>query len=332
MTGNGTIKALRTHRLVGSEALAVEDIDTPVPGPGEVLVGLEASAVNLMDAVAIMGGRKPPPPVPFVPGLEGAGMVLAVGPDVKGLSAGDRICAWFPKGSLAQQAIAPANLAVPLPKRISSQAAAPLPMAYAGALMALRDRAHLSEGETLLVLGVGGHAGLAAVTIGKLLGARVIAAASGEDRAMGASQYGADDVVDTSAKPLSESVKTLTDGKGANVVFDPVGGDAFTAAIATLAQGGRYLIAGFAGGQPREINPGLLFGRDAQLIAANTLTTISTNPIRALAALAQVVTWASEDKIAPKTAAQFALKDARHAIEYVRAHRANGAVIVTFGS
>ena len=327
----GTIKAFRTHRLVGPEALAVEEMPAPVPGPEELLVAVEAAGINLADVAAIMGGRRPPPEVPFVPGLEGAGVVLVVGEAVRGLAVGDRVCAWFPTGSIAQQALVPANLAVPLPKRIASQIAASLPMAYAGALMALRDRAHLAEGETLLVVGAGGHVGLAAVAIGKQLGARVIAAASGEERGSGASQYGADEIVDTAAKPLGEAVKTLTDGKGANVVFDPVGGDAFAAATAALANGGRYIVAGFAGGQPHDINPGALYVRDAQLLTANTQFAVQNNPMRALAALANVVAWVSEDKITPRIAATFPLKEARHAIEYVRAHRASGAVIVTMG-
>lgn len=329
MAGGETIKAFRAHRLVGVEALAVEDIAAPAPGPGEVLVSIEAAGVNLADVAAIMGARRPHPPVPFIPGLEGAGTVLQAGGGVKSLGVGDRVCAFFPSGSLAQRAVAPANLVLPLPQRVDWQTAAGLPVAFGGALMALRDKAHLGEGETLLVLGAGGHQGAAAVTVGKQLGARVIAAAGGEDRNAGPSQAGADELVDPRTGPLSESVRQLTAGRGADVVFDPVGGEAFAAAQGTLAIGGRYVVAGFAGGLPGEINPAALFGRDAQLIAANLVLALQHDPPRALAALAGVVAWAAEGRIQPRIAAKFALKDARHAIEYVRARRATGAVIVT---
>ncbi len=324
-----TIKALRAHRLVGPEALALDDIPPPGPGPDELLVAVEAAGVNLPDVAAVIGARRPPPALPFTPGLEGAGVVLAAGANVRELKPGDRVCGFFPSGSLAQQALAPANLAVPIPKRIAPDVAACLPVAHAGALMALRDRAHLAEGETLLVLGAGGHAGLAAVAIGKILGARVIAAASGEERGASAGQRGADAVIDTAAKPLGEAVRAITGGAGANVVFDPVGGDAFVPALGATAPGGRYVVAGFAGGQPGEINPAVLFARDVQLMTSNTLRALALGPMRALSALATVVTWAAEEKLSPKIAAKFPLKDARHAIEYVRAHRATGAAIVT---
>ncbi len=325
----GTIRALRAHRLVGPEALALDEIAPPGPGPGDLLVAVEAAGVNLADVAAVMGARRPPPAVPFIPGLEGAGVVLAAGENVRDWKTGDRLCGFFPSGSLAQQALAPANLCVPLPRRIGSDVAASLPFAHAGALMALRDRAHLAEGETLLVLGAGGHLGLAAVAVGKLLGARVIAAASGEERGAGAGQQGADEVIDTAAKPLGEAVRLLTGGLGVNVVFDPVGGDAFLPALGAIASGGRYVVAGFAGGQPGEINPAVLFARDAQLMTSNVMQALSHAPMRALSALASVVTWAAEEKLSPRIAAKFPLKDARHAIEYVRAHRATGAAIVT---
>ena len=325
----GTIKALRSHRLVGPEALALDEVPAPVPGPDELLVALEAANVNLPDVAAVVGARRPPPPLPFMPGLEGAGVILAAGANVTGLKPGDRVCAFFPSGCLAEQALAPANLAVPLPKRIASQAAAALPFAYGGALMALRDKAHLADGETLLVLGAGGHAGLAAIAVGRLLGARVIAAASGEERGAGAGEQGADDVIDTAAHPLGERVRQLTGGHGANVIFDPVGGDATMHALNALGAGGRYVVAGFAGGQAGDINPATLFARDLQLLTSNTLLTIAAAPLRALAALATVVTWTAEDKLTPRIAAKFSLKDARHAVEYVRARRAAGATIVT---
>ncbi|HEX4534692.1 MAG TPA: zinc-binding dehydrogenase [Rhizomicrobium sp.] len=328
---DATIKAFRAHRLVGLEALAVDDAPRPEPGLGEVAVAIEAAGIQLADLAAISGSRRPVPQLPFTPGLEGAGIVTAVGADVTSLAAGDRVCAFFPRGSLAECAVTAAELAVPLPKQLSAQTAAALPFAYAGALMSLRGKARLARGETLLVLGAGGLAGLAAVEIGKALGARVIAAASGEERAAGAIASGADHTVDTTAAPLSESVNALTGGKGADVIFDPVGGDAFQAALGAGRIGARLIVAGFAGGKPGELKTGLLYARDMQLIAGNTLLSLTENPLRAQAALATVVEWAADGKIEPRIAAKFALKDARHAFDYVRSHRGSGAVVVTMG-
>ena len=330
MTG-ATIKAFRAHRLVGLDAAAVEDVPQPVPGAGEIAVAVEAASVQLADLAALSGARRPTPEVPFTPGLEGAGRVVAIGPDVTSHAVGDRVCAYFPTGCLAECALTLASLAVPLPKRVAAQSAAALPFAYAGALMGLRDKARLGEGETLLVMGAGGLAGLAAVEVGKILGARVIAAASGEDRAAGAVASGADHTVDPAAAQLGEAVNAITGGKGADVIFDPVGGDAFQAALAAGATGARFVIAGFASGKPGEVKTGLFYARDRQLVASNTLLAIAAYPLRALAALATVVEWAAEGKIEPRIAAKFALKDARHAFDYVRTRRGSGAVVVTMG-
>jgi len=325
------MKALIARRLSGLDALASDDVAAPAPAAGEILIGIGAAGLHLADVAAVRGERHPRPALPFIPGMEAAGIVAAVGDGVDGFRVGDRVAAFLPCGGLAEGAVAKAELAARLPDGMALSQAASLPLAYAGALIALRDRARLQAGETLLVLGAGGAAGLAAVEIGKRLGARVIAVATGETRGNEASDRGADDIVDAAARPLTESVAALTGNAGAQVIFDPVGGDAFEIAQLALARGGRMIAAGFAGGRVPRVNMSAFFSRDAELIAGNTPLTAQADPARARAALQDVIAWTADGSIRPKVAAQFTLADAKPAFEYVMARRNAGAVIVTVG-
>lgn len=325
------MKALIAQRLSGLEALAADEVSAPAPGPGEVLIGVGAAGLHLADLAALSGERHPRPNLPFTPGLEVAGLIAAVGADVTGLKPGDRVVAFVDWGGLAEGAVARASLCAPIPDGMAFSAAAGLPVAYAGALLVLRERARLVAGETVLVLGAGGHAGLAAVEIAKKLGAHVIAVASGESRGSEAGERGADEVVDSSSRPLSESVAALTNNAGANVIFDPVGGDAFEMAMLTLADGGRVISSGFAGGRVPRINMSALYARDAELISANTPLAVQANPLLAQKALCDVVAWAGEGAIAPRIAAQFPFPEFKPAFNYVKGRRNTGSVIVTIG-
>jgi NADPH:quinone reductase len=321
------VKAFRTHRL--GTAPALEEAALPEPGAGEVRIAVKAAGLHLTDVAALAGERVPKPQLPFTPGFEAAGLVTALGKGVKGLKLGQPVLAFLAGGGLADEALANAALCAALPEALGFEQAASLPVAYGGALMALRDQARLKGGETLLVLGAGGQAGLAAIGIGKELGARVIAAAGVEERRSAASAQGADDTVDGSSASLADSVLSLTDGKGANVVFDPVGGDAFAAALHAASIGARYIAAGFAGGRARATNVQMLFARNIQLLTANIPVMAASDPARARHALEDVIAWAIEGKIKPRIAARFALAQAAHALDYVKARRDSGAVIVT---
>jgi NADPH2:quinone reductase len=325
------MKALIAQRLSGLDALLAEEVTAPAPGPGEVLIGVAAAGVHLADLAALSGERHPRPELPFIPGLEAAGLVAAVGPDVTGFKPGDRVAAFVDWGGLAEGTVAKAALCAAIPDGMSFALAAALPVAYGAALMALRERARLAPGETVLVLGAGGQSGLAAVEIAKKLGARVIAVASGESRGSEAGERGAEAIVDSASRPLSESVAALTDNAGVDVVFDPVGGDAFEMALLTLAPGGRVISSGFAGGRIPRINMSALYARDASLISANTPLTVKSDPAHAQQALNDVITWTAQGEIVPRIAAQFALADARAAFSYVKGRRNAGAVIVTIG-
>lgn len=319
------MKAFRTHRLGGMPAL--EEAPLPEPGPGEVRIAVKAAGLHLADVAALAGDRAPKPSLPFTPGFEAAGLVTAVGEGVAGFAPGQPVLAFLPAGGLAEEAVARAALCVALPEALSFEMAAALPVAYAGALMALRDQARLAAAETLLVLGAGGQAGLAAVAIGKELGARVIAAAGAEERRSAALAQGADDAVDGSSASLADSVLSLTGG--AHVIFDPVGGDAFSAALRAGRDGARYIAAGFAAGRAPSANVQTLFARNIQLLTANVPVMAANDPARARNALQDVMAWTIEGKIKPRIAARFALMQAAHALDYVKARRDSGAVIVT---
>lgn len=325
------MKALVAQRLSGLDALLADEIAAPRPGPGEVLIGVGAAGLHLADLAGLSGERHPRPNLPFTPGLEVAGLIAAVGSDVSGFKPGDRVTAFLDWGGLAEGAVAKAALCAAIPDSLPFSIAACLPVAHAGALLALRDRARLVTGETVLVLGAGGHAGLAAVGIAKKLGARVIAVASGESRGSEAGEYGADEVVDSSARPLSESVAALTGNNGVNVIYDPVGGDAFEMALLTLASGGRVISSGFAGGRIPRINMSALYARDAELISANTPLTAQAHSALAREALSDVIAWTSEGAIVPRIAAQFSFADFKPAFDYVKGRRNTGSVIVNIG-
>jgi NADPH2:quinone reductase len=263
--------------------------------------------------------------------MEVAGMVSAVGKGAKGIKKGEMVAAFLPAGGVGEFAKTGADLAVALPQGVAPAVAAALPHSFAATLIALRDRAGLAEGETLLVLGAGGPAGLAAIEIGKQLGARVIAAANGRERLDAAREQGADEVIDAGNVVIAEEAMKLTGDKRVQVIFDPVNGEAAIASFPAGAMGMRYVMAGFAGGQVPRLDPTQLFVRDVTLIAANSHRLIERNPQGARKALADVLAWVADGKLRPRIAAKFPLKDARAAFDYVKARRGLGAVLVTMG-
>ena len=316
------MKAYRANRLGGPQALALGEAGEPVPGPGDAIITVEAVGLNLVDLAALAGERQPRPGLPFTPGVEIAGRVAG------GEGLGGRIVAFVPWGGLAERVVARREACVAVPDSLDASQAAALPLAYAGALMALEGKARLMAGQDLLVLGAGGGAGLAAIAIGKLLGARVIGAANGAERLAQAKAHGADQVFDSGLTAVAEATREATGGKGADVVFDPVGGDASTAALAALAEGGRIVAAGFAGGRASPLNPARLYLLGGELLTANTVLEVERNPVAARDALARVVAWTAEGRLSPRIAAQFAFADVRHALDYVGSRKGSGAVIV----
>jgi len=253
------MKALLSTHIGGPETLTVEDIADPVAGPGELLVSIRACAVNYPDVLIIEDKYQVKPPRPFAPGCEIAGVVEAVGAGVTGWAQGDRVIAVTGSGGMAGKIAIPAASAFRLPEARSFAEGAALLLTYATTIHALVDRGRLTEGETLLVLGAAGGVGLAAVELGKAFGARVIAAVSSQAKAQAARDAGADDVVVYGHAPfdrdqsraLSDAFKAALGPGGADVIYDPVGGDYSEPALRSIAWEGRYLVVGFPAGIPR---------------------------------------------------------------------------------
>ena len=233
------------------DGLQLVELPAPSPGPGELLLDVVATSANFADSIMVKGQYQTKPPFPFSPGLEAAGRVARIGPEVGGFQVGDKVMAILAHGGFAEQAIAKASETYPLFPGMSFAEGAAFPVAYISAHVAIRWQGRLEAGETLLVLGAAGGSGLAAVEIGKAMGARVIAAASSDERLAAVRQHGADEVVNYAATNLTERVMQLTADKGADVCFDPVGGKLFDAALSALGWGGRIVVFGFVGGVPQ---------------------------------------------------------------------------------
>lgn len=316
------MKAYRAPRLAGPQALSLVEADIPEPGPGEVRIAVEAAGLHLADLAALGGERQPRPELPFTPGIEVAGRIVAGG------LVGSRVVAFTPWGGLAEQVVVPAAACALLPETIAASQAAALPFAYAGALLALDDRAGLAAGRTAVVLGAGSETGLGAVAVARALGATVIAVANGESRLDQAREQGADHALDSGLVTIATAVGELTEGRGADLVFDPVGGDGSQAGLNALARGGTLVLAGFASGRPPALDLFQLFARGGRLLTLNVVLEITRDPEGLRRALSRVVEWTAEGRIAPRIAAEFPFEGVRHAFEYIAGRRGAGAVVV----
>ena len=235
------MRAMLCHAWGPVENLRLGDAPEPVPADGEVAIAVKAVGINYADAIMVAGNYQTKPPLPFSPGLEAAGIVAACGARVTRFKPGDRVMAILAHGGLAELAVAPEAETFTIPERMSFEEAAAFPVAYVSSHVALRWQGRLEPGETLLVLGAAGGVGLTAVEIGKAMGARVIAAASTPEKLAVARERGAAEVINYATEKLTDRVMTLTDGKGADVCFDPVGGGLFDAALSALGWGGRKI-------------------------------------------------------------------------------------------
>ncbi|MBL4868864.1 MAG: NADPH:quinone oxidoreductase family protein [Pseudomonadales bacterium] len=243
------MKAILCKEFGTPDKLCLEEVDTPVAGNNQVLIDIYVASTNFPDTLQIDGKYQIRPPMPFIPGSEVAGIVEAVGPDVTKLKVGDRVMAACGIGAYADKVLSVVETVRILPAKMDMRAAACFNVVYGTSYYALKQRAQLKQGETLLVLGAGGGVGLSAVELGKVMGARVIAAASSEEKLEAAKQAGADELINYSDGELKQKVKDLTGGRGADVVYDPVGGDLFHQASRAVAWDGRILIIGFASGE-----------------------------------------------------------------------------------
>jgi len=327
------VKALLSHEPGGPETLRLEEVAEPVAGPGELLVRVRACSMNFPDVLIIEDKYQLKPQRPFAPGGEIAGEVIATGEDVSGWQPGDRIIAALGFGGLAEQVIFPASRAIPLPAERSFEDGSALLMTYATAIHALVDRGRLGAEQTLLVLGAAGGVGIAAVEIGKALGARVIAAVSSEEKADVALQAGADSAViyptgQADPKALSQLFKDAVGPAGADVILDPVGGQYTEPALRSIAWEGRFLVVGFPAGIARlPLNLTLLKSCDVCGVFWGAFA--ARDPKANAAHVEQLFRWWDEGKIAPKISATYPLERAGETIVALRDRKAVGKLVVT---
>lgn len=284
---------------VGVEALRWKEMPTAEPGAGQIRVAIKAASLNFPDLLIVQGKYQMKPPLPFVPGTEFAGVVDAVGDGVKGFKPGDAVAAFAGTGGFASHACIPAALAMPLPPGFAFEDAAAFICTYATSHHALIDRAALQPGETVLILGAAGGVGTAAIQIAKAVGARVIAAASSDEKCARCLEIGADATINYSRGTLREDIKTLTDGKGPDVVYDPVGGDLAEPVFRSIAWRGRYLVVGFAQGQIPALPLNLALLKGASIVGVFWGEFAKREPQRNAAMLAQLADWYAQGKIKP---------------------------------
>lgn len=283
----------------GVDALNWTELPTPTPKAGEVLIEIKAASLNFPDLLIVQNKYQMKPPLPFVPGSEYAGVVAAVGEGVKHLQVGQNVACLSGTGGFGTHTLAPAALCMPLPDGFSHVDAAAFIMIYATSHHALVDRAQLKAGETVLVLGAAGGVGTAAIQIAKAMGARVIAAASSDEKCALCTSIGADAVINYSKENLRESIKALTDGKGPDVIYDPVGGDFAEPAFRSIAWRGRYLVVGFAQGSIPALPLNLALLKGAAIVGVFWGEFVRREGAAFGADMARLAQWYAEGRVKP---------------------------------
>jgi NADPH2:quinone reductase len=321
------LRALVCRQWGEVDQLKVAEVPPPVPTETQILIDVETTAVNYADAIMVAGNYQTKPPLPFTPGLEAAGRIIACGAAVTGFHPGNRVMAVLNYGGMAEQAVAEQTDTWAIPSAMGFTDAGAFPIAYFSSDVALRWQGRLEAGETLLVLGAAGGVGLTAVEIGKALGARIIAGASTNEKLKVAQTHGADEIVNYSDENLKDRVMDLTDGRGADVCFDPIGGELFDPALSSLGWGGRYVHVGFVGGVPKIPANRLLVKNRAALGSALRYFRWYA-PDKLQTSVAALFEWYAEGKLRPLVTHQLPLERGVEAIELLTKRRAHGRVLV----
>lgn len=312
------------------EELRVEDIAPPAPEAGEVLISVRATAVNYADSLMVAGRYQTRPPFPFSPGLETAGVVARCGDGVTRFNPGDRVMAILAHGGLAELAVAKESETFAMPDGMLFEEGGAFPVAYISSHVAIRWQGRLEAGETLLVLGAAGGVGLTAVEIGKAMGARVIAGASTAEKLAVARDHGADDLIDYATENLTDRVMALTDGKGADVCFDPIGGALSDAALSSLGWGGRILLVGFVGGIPHlPANRLLVKNRAALGCSLRYFRWHAPDKLRR--SVEELLQWYQAGTLRPCITRRLPLEQSVEAIRLLTGRKAHGKVVVMPG-
>ena len=314
----------RINTLGGDPSL--QSLAPPLPGPGEILIAVAACGLNFADLLMRDGKYQEKPPLPYTPGMEIAGTVLALGQDVTGPAPGTRVMAFVNHGGLAEQAIAPANRMVQIPDTIPFTVAAAFPIAYGTSHLALDHKARLQPGETLLVLGAAGGVGLTAVEIGKRMGARVIASARGADKLAIARAAGADEVIDSDAPDLKATLKALG---GVDVVYDAVGGPAFDAALSACRPEGRLLAIGFASGQVPQVPANLLLVKNLSVMGLYWGGYLTFAPHILTQSLETLLGWYETGGLHPTISHTLPFDQFPQGLELLRDRKSTGKIVIT---
>jgi NADPH:quinone reductase len=322
------VKALLCREFGPLERLFVEDVPSPRPGPDEVLVDVKASSLNFPDALMVQGLYQVKPPLPFSPGMELAGIVKEVGPGVRGVETGDRVMASPGRGGFAEECVVPANRLSPLPSGMDFETASALLLTYCTSLHALKDGGHLQPGETLVVLGAAGGVGTSAIEVGKAMGAKVIAAASSEEKLAFCKELGADETIDYEKSDLRQRILDITGGNGADVVYDPVGGAHTESALRATAWRGRLLVIGFASGVIPQVKLNLTLLKERSLLGVYWGDWVQHDPRGQRRNVEQLATWFAEKKIKPAVSERVSLADAPAAMQRLLQRRVKGKVVV----
>jgi NADPH:quinone reductase len=310
------------------DTLVIEEVPDVVPGPGQVAIDIHAAGVNFPDVLIIQNKYQATPELPFTPGSELAGIIREVGEGVTHLKVGDKVLAFASRGAFAQQIAVPVQLVMPMPPGMDFDTAAAVTLTYGTSHHAIVDRAQLKAGETMVVLGAAGGVGLAAVDIGKALGARVIAAASSDEKLAICKEHGADVTINYSTQDLREAIKIATGGKGADVIYDPVGGAYAEPAFRSIAWRGRYLIIGFANGEIPKLPLNLPLLKGASLVGVFWGEFTRREPAANQAAMQELMKWMAEGKIKPHISGRYALADTAQALNDMAARKVTGKVVI----
>jgi NADPH2:quinone reductase len=325
------VKAVLCKTYGPPESLVIEDVPAAMAGPGEAVIAVRAASVNFPDVLIIQNKYQVKPPLPFSPGSEVAGVVTAIGHGVTGVAPGDRVLAITTYGGFAEEVRTEARRLVPIPPGMDFVTAAAFGLTYATSDHALRDRGGLQTGETLLVLGAAGGVGIAAIEIGKALGARVIACASTDEKLAVCRDHGADVTINYSRDDLREQIKLHTDGRGPDVIYDPVGGPYTELALRSIAWRGRLLVVGFAAGEIPRIPLNLTLLKGCSIVGVFSGDFTRREPQRFAETMQQLGRWYAEGKLRPHVSATFPLAHAAEALTLMANRQVTGKIVLTTG-
>lgn len=322
------MKAVVCKQWGPPDSLVIEELPDLLPGAGEVTIDVHAAGVNFPDVLIIQNKYQSKPALPFTPGSELAGVVRAVGDGVSQYKPGDRVIAFVGHGAFAQQACVPVQAVMPMPAGMDFDTAAAITLTYGTSHHAVLDRAQLQAGETMLVLGAAGGVGLAAIEIGRALGAHVIAAASSDEKLAVCREHGAHATINYSTQDLREAIKAATDGRGPDVIFDPVGGSYTEPAFRSIAWRGRYMVVGFANGEIPRIPLNLALLKGASLVGVFWGEFAKREPRANAKSMAQLMGWLAAGQIRPHISARYKLEDTARALEDMASRKVTGKVVI----